>query len=66
MEIAQSSTKSEYTSLLYILQEVIYIINLLYEFKYQGTNISNTIPKIHYKVFKDNGGGLEIVSIYKY
>ena len=65
-EITLSSTKSEYTSLSYTLQEVIPIMNLLKEFRKKGLSISNATPTMKCRVFEDNSGALKIATNHKY
>ena len=60
IQVALSTTESEYISLLQSLREVIPIINLIKEMQeIKMTNIS-TVPSVYYKHFEDNSGALEI------
>ena len=60
-KIALSSTKSEYTGLSYALREAIPIMELLKEMRELDPH-----PKVHYKVFEDNSGALEIATVHKW
>ena len=66
MEIALSSTESEYTGLSYALWEAIPIMDLLDEMSERGFKVSGTKAKMHCKVFEDNSGALEIAKNPKY
>ena len=66
MEIALSSTASEYTGLSYALWEAIPIMDLLDEMSERGFKVSGTKAKMHCKVFEDNSGALEITKNPKY
>ena len=65
-EIALSSTESEYTGLTYTLREAIPIMRILNEFKYHGFITQAPKAKMHYKVYEDNSGSLEMAREYKY
>lgn len=65
-EIALSTTESEYTGLNYALRETIPLMELLKEMKEHGIPVLDHRPKVHYRVFEDNGGALEIASVHKW
>ena len=64
-EIALSTTKAEYITLLQALREVIPLIHLMGKFKKQGANIYMKEPKIFCKAFEDNSRALEIAKLSK-
>ena len=64
IEIALSSTESEYTGLSYALREVISIMNMIKEMKNYSIHANSKIPTINYKVFEDNSGALEMATIH--
>ncbi|CAJ1929167.1 unnamed protein product [Cylindrotheca closterium] len=66
-EIALSSTESEYTGISYSLREAIPIMNLFKEMmiKYE-IPIESPIAEVHYRVFEDNTGTLEIARVHKF
>ena len=66
MEIALSSTESEYTGLSYALREAIQLMSLLNELKEQGFPVDQTKAMIQCKVFEDNSGAIEIATNYKW
>ena len=66
MEIALSSTESEYTSLLYALRKAIPLMHMLRKINNLGFNINNSALTISCRVFEDNSGALEIAKVYKY
>jgi hypothetical protein len=66
MEIALSSTESEYTGLSYALREVIPIMEILKEMKRLRFPVKSTKPAIHCKVWEDNSGALEMAKTHKY
>jgi len=66
MEIALSSTESEYTGLSYALREVIPIIGLLQEMKSHGIKVHEDGASIHCKAFEDNSGALEMATVHKW
>ena len=66
MEIALSSTESEYTLLSYTLREAIPIMSLRDEMSERGFKVSGTKAKMHCNGFEDNGGTLEIARNPKY
>ena len=66
IEIALSSTESEYTGLSYALREAIPLMHIIYEINDHSFNINNSSLKVSYKVFEDNNSILEIAIVYKY
>ena len=66
MEIALSSTESEYTGLSYALREAIPLMGLLEELKEQGFPVNQTKALIQCKVFEDNSGAIEIATNHKW
>ena len=66
MEIALSSTESEYTGLSYALREAILLMALLEELKEQGFPVDQTKVSIQCKVFEDNSGAIEIAMNHKW
>lgn len=61
--IALSTTEAEYTALSASLREVIYLLNLVKEFKEHGIEIpSPNVPKAMCRVFEDNVGALELAN----
>ena len=61
--IALSTTEAEYTALSASLREVIYLLNLVKEFKEYGIEIpSPNVPKVTCRVFEDNVGALELAN----
>ncbi|CAJ1970060.1 unnamed protein product [Cylindrotheca closterium] len=65
-KIALSSTKSKYSGLSYALREAIPLMNLLKEMKRHGIPVLDHRPKVHCRVFEDNGGALEMAKIHKW
>ncbi len=65
MEIALSSTESEFIGLLTALRATIPIMELVKELKGQGFDMVSTQPTIHCCVFEDNSSVLEIAKIPK-
>ena len=65
-EITLYSTDSEYTGLSYTLREAIPMIELLKEMKRNGFKVDSANPKVHFSVFEDNTGALEIARTHKY
>jgi hypothetical protein len=65
IEIALSSTKSEYISLSHSLREVIPLMRLVNKMCEVGFNIPTDVPKVHCKAFEDNSGALEISQTHK-
>ena len=65
-EIALSSTKSEYMGLSHALRESIPMIELLKEMTRNGFKVDLANPKVHFSVFEDNTGALEIARTHKY
>ena len=61
-----SSTESEYTGLEYTLREVISIMQLLKDLKRSGFPIAPTTLKVTCRVFEDNSGSLEMVTVHKH
>ena len=66
MEIALSSTESEYIGLSYVLHEAIPLMALLEELKEQGFPGDQTKASIQFKVFEDNSGVIEIATNHKW
>ena len=65
MEIALSSTESEYTGLSYALREAIPMMELLKEIGKRGVKVTHKAA-MHCKVFEDNSGALEMAKVHKY
>ena len=65
MEIALSSTKSEFIGLSTALHATILIMELVKELKGQGFGMVSTQPTVHCRVFEDNSGALEIAKVPK-
>ena len=65
-EIAFSSTESKYTGLSYALQEAIPIMELLKEMSSYGFIDKYQHPTVYCKVYEDNSGALEMVTVHKY
>ena len=65
MQIALSSTESEFICLSNTLCIVIPVMELLKELKAAGFQIRNHIPEVHCKVFEDNSGAIEIAKVPK-
>ena len=63
--IALSSSEAEYIALSTSLRETIPLMELLCEIRDQGFDIKSSKPTVHCKVFEDNSGTLEIVTIHK-
>ena len=66
MEIALSSTESEYTGLSYALREAIPMMELLKEMKLTGLPVTPADADVHCQVFKDNSGAIEMAQVHKY
>ena len=66
MEIALSSTESEYTGLSYALCEAIPPMSLLKELKEHGFPVDKTKASVQCKVFEDNSGAIEIATNHKW
>ena len=66
IEIALSSTESEYTGLSYVLHEAIPLMTLLEELKEQGFPVDKRKASIQCKVFEDNSGAIEIATNHKW
>ena len=66
MEIALSSTESEYTGLSYVLREAIPLMTLLKELKEHGFPVDKTKASVQCKVFEDNSGVIEIATNHKW
>ena len=66
MEVALSSTESEYTGLSYAIREVIPIMDLLREMQRHGYPVVDTPPIIKCTVYEDNSGALEMAREFKY
>ena len=64
IEVALSSTQSEYAGLSYARREA--IPSVLKEMEGHGINVGNPKAKVHCKVFEDNSGALEMVRIHKF
>jgi hypothetical protein len=64
--IALSSTEAEYIALSTAMREVVPLMALIKEMKYQGFHVLSTTPQVHCKVFKDNSGTIELASQQKY
>ena len=64
MEIALSSTESEYTGLSYALRETIPMMELLKEMKSIGLPVTPANADVHCHVFKDNSGAIEMAHKY--
>jgi hypothetical protein len=62
-EIALSTTEAEYIALSQSMREVLPIMWLLEEAKDHGVQVLNARPKVHYKVFEDNAGAIEIANV---
>jgi hypothetical protein len=60
-EIAMLSTESEYMGVSCTLIDLIPIIKLLKEMKDMEVLIQSCKAKVHYKVYKDNSGALELL-----
>ena len=65
-EVCLSSTESEYVGLSYALREAIPIMEVMKEMNQHGFNVSKEAPKLHFKVFEDNSGALEMANNHKY
>ena len=65
-EITLSSTESEYNGLSYALRDTIPIIETLKELKIRNIHESDTVGKVHCRVFEDNNSVLEMAKVYKY
>ena len=50
----------------YVLRNVIPIMKLLKELNRAGFNIESTMPKVTCKVFVDNSGMLDMVTVHKH
>jgi hypothetical protein len=61
-----STTKCEYIGLSYALRDAIPLMNLLQEVKSKGFPVFKMKPKLHWKVFEDNSGTLEMAKTHKY
>ena len=66
MEIAMSSTESEYTGLSYALRGAVQIMELLKEMRGLDFPIESSQAKVHCRVFEDNSGTLEMAKVHKY
>ena len=66
MEIALSSTESEYTGLSYALREVIPMMEILKEMKSIGLPVRPANADIQCHVFEDNSGAIEMAQVHKY
>ena len=64
-EIALSTTEAEYVALSQLTRKVLPIIWLLEEEQHHGVPVLNAKPKVHYKVFEDNAGAIEIANVPK-
>ena len=64
-EIALSSTESEYIGLSQALRSVIPIIELVKELQSKGFPLGNNAPKVHYKLFENNTGAIELAKLPK-
>ena len=61
--IALSTTEAEYVALSSALRDVIFLLQLVHEFKQYGITIPNNgIPSINCKVFEDNVGAMELAN----
>ncbi len=65
MEIALSSTESEFIGLSTALHATIPIMELVKELNGQGFNIVSTQPMVYCHVFEDNSGALKIAKVPK-
>ncbi len=64
--IALSTTEAEYTALSTAMRDIIYLLNLVDEFKQHGITISsNNVPTVTCRVFEDNVGALELANTPK-
>ena len=66
MEIALSSTESEYAGLSYALQEAIHMMEILKEMKGYGFLVTEPNSEVHCCVFEDNSGAVEMARIHKF
>jgi hypothetical protein len=65
VEIALSSTESEFIGLSHALRDLIPIMELVKELRENGFDMISVTPKVHCKVFEDNSGAIEIASVPK-
>ena len=64
--IALSTTEAEYTALSAAMRDVLYIKHLVEEFHQYGIKIPKfDPPKIHYRLYEDNVGALELANNHK-
>ena len=66
MEIALSSTESEYTGLSYALREAIHMMEILKEMKGYGFPVIEPNTEVHCRIFEDNSGAIEMARIHKF
>ena len=66
MEIALSSTESEYTGLSYALCETIPMMELLKEMRLTGLPVTPANADMHCQVFEDNSGAIKMAQVHKY
>jgi hypothetical protein len=59
-KIALSSTESEYVALSQSLREVLPLMRLIQELASAGFALATDTPKVHWKVFEDNSGAVEM------
>jgi hypothetical protein len=64
-EIAQSVTESEYISLSQALHQTIPLMQLVKEIQEKLELPMETIPKVHFKLFEDNSGAVELANVPK-
>ena len=65
-EIALSTTEAEYTGLSYSLSEAIPLMELLKEMRKKGIDVIDHKVKVHFKVFEDNSGAIEMAVVHKW
>jgi hypothetical protein len=65
IEIALSTTETEYIALSQAMMEVLPIMWLIQEAQDHDINVITKPPKIHCKVFEDNEGAIEIAKVPK-
>ena len=65
-EIALSTREAEYTRVSYALREAIPLMDLLKEMKGKRFNILDHKIKVHFRVFEDNSGAIEMAVVHKW